>query len=189
MDKLEELKIQWQQMEVRVNELSEANKRLSEQLAKDKTVSLQTRLAKRIRQHALAGLALPILAPSLYYILMMPLWICLVYAFFGILVMTINLDFASSIKNECLVELPVASAIRRAVQIKMGMERRVLLGIMLAIPLLITLAYALPEADRETILLGGAVGTIIGGAIGLRNFLTNHRLAKRLIESVQDLQE
>ena len=189
MDKLDELKIKWQLMEVRMNELSDANKRLSEKLAKEKTVSLQSRLAKRINRNAWAGLAMPILAPSLYYVLMMPIWVCILYAFFGILAMVIDLNFASSIKNENLVELPVASAIRRAVQIKMRMERRLLVGIIFVVPLMITMVYTLPKADREIILIGGAVGFIIGAIIGARNFITNHRIAKRLIDSVKEQPE
>ncbi|MGN0210354.1 MAG: hypothetical protein ACI391_04490, partial [Muribaculaceae bacterium] len=68
---LDLIKQQWQQLSVKVDNLEQANQRLSDQLARNNAKSYQQRLAGRVKSVSWAGLMLPVLAPMLYFSLQM----------------------------------------------------------------------------------------------------------------------
>ncbi len=181
MDTLDNLKQQWQQMEVRIDQLADANRRLSEQLAKEKTKTIQTQLTDRISHLSWCGLILVGLAPIMYYELALPLWVCVLYALFGLAETIIQQNFASYIRDESLIEMPVAQAVCRAAKIKIRMQRSAAVGYVFAIMLIAAIAFSYPNiADRNAAFIGGAIGLALGSIFGLRRLRNNLRIANRL---------
>ncbi len=183
---LEELKRQWQQMSIKVDELSRANDRLADRLAGERVKSMQDRLASNIRRISMFGLLLPILAPMLYAVLHLPMWVCVAYAMFGILMMIVNRMFVRFINSSRLTELPVVDAIERAMVIKIRQQRIRWFGVCMGVAIIALLFYSLPDGNNTEILIGGAVGLLIGGAICVKQACDNARLVRRIINSLRE---
>lgn len=185
-DNLDILKQQWQQLSARTQNLEQANRRLAERLAKSRTSSLQERLAARIGRIGWFGLILPILAPLLYYELMMPWWVALIYALFGLAMSIISFFLSEYVRAERLAELPVAEAITRAMKIKERQQQTRYIGIVLGISIVALMAFMLPEGpEREPIIIGGGIGLMIGLAFGINRCIVNARLAREIVKSLK----
>lgn len=185
-DNLDELKKQWQSLSTRVDNLAETNRRLSERLAKSNVTSLQESLASRIRRCAGIGLVMPLLAPMLYSTIGLPWPICVAYALFGLMMAWLSFRFARFINSERLIDLPVSDAIMRASEIKSRQEHIRLLGMVCAALLIASVFYALPDKDNTWVMAGFAAGLVIGLAIGIPRAVANHRIARKLVDSLKE---
>lgn len=188
-DELDKLRQQWRQLAVRQSDLEEANRRLSERLRNNRTESMQQSLARRSKAYIWIGLLLPALAPLLYYELHLPVWLCICYAEFGIVMMAFNLRFTIYIRSVQLTSLPVIEAIVRANKIRMTQSRIRMAGIVLGFLLIAAIAYMLPKDDNLPVLLGGALGLIVGLAVSIPRAIANSRLARNLVKSLSDEDE
>lgn len=186
-DNLDILKQQWQQLSARTAALEDANRKLAAELAHSKVTPLQEKLAARISRMGWVSLIMPLLAPLLYYELYMPWWVALLYAVFGLLMSVVNFWLGEYVRERPLAELPVADAIRRASRIKLHQIRQEVIGLSLCFALITTMAICLPDGpEREPMIIGGAVGFVIGMAIGIHRFLANLRLSRQLLASLAD---
>ncbi len=185
-DNLDELKRQWQRLSTRIDNLEETNRALSERLAKSKVTSMQERLANRINNWAGLGFLLPLMAPLLHSAIGLPWWVCIVYALFGIIMAFLSYRFVKFIRTDRLIELPVSNAIRKATAIKIRQERIRLAGICMGIFVICSIYYCIPEQHSEIMSIGFSVGLAGGLAIGIPRAITNHRLARRLVESLKE---
>ena len=184
---LDLIKQQWQQLSVKVDNLERANQRLSDQLARTNAKSFQERLAGRVKRVSWAGLLLPVLAPMLSYSLQMPVWICFVYAIFGIFMCVLNRRLSTFILSKNLLEISATEALQHATAVRLYQKNLRLLSALLAILLLFGMYYVLPPSDHQSyILIGGAVGIILGLAFALPRCITNARLARRMAQSLTD---
>lgn len=186
-DNLDILKQQWHQLAARTEALEEANRRMAENLSHSKTSSLQDRLASRITRTTYAGLVLPLLSPLLYYMLMMPWWVCTLYALFGLTMSIIYFMFAEYIRDERLTDMPVAAAIERASRIKVRQTQIRTGGMLTGFALVALLGFMVPEGpERETILIGGIIGFVIGLVFSIQRCIVNARIARDLVRSLRD---
>ena len=187
-DNLDLLKQQWKQLAARTDKLEDANRRLSERLAKSKVTSLQEMLATRIDQWGRVGYVLPLLAPALYYIIHIPWWYCLLYALFGIAMALTSVWFAGYVREKRLTILPVAEAVERAVSIKLIQTRMRMCSFVAGMALLVLGGFLLPEVEeRESVVLGGITGLIVGLAISIPRCIANARMARRMVEELQQI--
>lgn len=185
-DNLDELKQKWQQMSARVEQLEETNLRLTERLAHSKVTTLQEKLAARIRRWGYIGFLLPFLAPVLSLDLGLPWWYSCLYGFYGLLAAANSFWLSHYIMEERLTDLPVSKAIERASRIKMRQQRCLIVGYISVVVLLGVGAFLLPESDMyEGVLVGGAVGAVVGFSIGTPRAVANIRMAKKMIESLK----
>lgn len=186
-DSLDLLKQQWKQLAARADKLEDANRRLSERLAKSKVTSLQEMLATRIDQWGRVGYALPLLAPAVYYIIHLPWWYCLLYALFGLVMAWTAMWFAGYVREKRLTVLPVAEALERAVSIKLIQTRMRMFSFVTGMVLLVVGGFLLPESEREHIVLGGITGLVVGLAISIPRCIANARMARRMVEELQQI--
>lgn len=185
-DNLDELKRQWQRLSTRCDNLEEANRALSERLAKSKVTSMQEQLANRINSYAGVGFLLPAMSPLLHSTMHLPWWVCVCYALFGLIMAFLSFRFARFIRGKRLIDLPVSDAIRRAMDIKVRQNRIQLIGVIMAVFLLGSMLWCMPEPYNEWIIYGFLTGAVIGLSIGIPRAVKNHRLARRLIDSLKE---
>lgn len=183
-DNLDELRRQWQKISVHDDCLDHANAQISERLAHGHVASLQQTLYKSVRRKIFIGLLLPILAPALYFTLGLPVWICIIYAAFGLLMSLLQYSFAKFINEKDLMSLPVAEAFQRAIIIKIRHKRQHFIGYILGLLLCVTLAWALPDEDKLYLLIAGAIGLIIGLAISIPIMIRDRRLLRQIISTL-----
>lgn len=184
---LDFIKQQWQQLSVKVDNLEQANQRLSDQLARTNAKSFQERLAGRVKRISWAGLLLPVLAPMLYFSLQMPVWICVVYAIYGIFMCILNRRLSAFILSKNLLEISATEALQHATAVRLYQKNLRILSAILAILLLFGMYYMLPVTEHHTfILMGGLVGLVLGLAFAIPRCITNARLARRMAQSLSD---
>lgn len=184
---LDLIKQQWQQLSVKVDNLERANQRLSDQLARTNAKSFQERLAGRVKRVSWAGLLLPVLAPMLSYSLHMPVWICFVYAIFGIFMCVLNRRLSAFILSKNLLEISATEALQHATAVRLYQKNVRILSALLAILLLFGMYYVLPPSEHQSyILTGGGVGIVLGLCFAIPRCITNARLARRMAQSLTD---
>lgn len=184
---LDLIKQQWQQLSVKVDNLEQANQRLSDQLARNNAKSYQQRLAGRVKSVSWAGLMLPVLAPMLYFSLQMPVWICFVYAIYGIGMCILNRRLSAFILSKNLLEISATEALQHATAVRLYQKNVRILSAILAILLLFGMYYVLPPSEHQFyILIGGGVGILLGLAFAIPRCITNARLASRMAQSISD---
>ena len=185
-DNLDGMKRQWQQLLARTADLELANKELARKLGESKLESIQDRLARRTALTGWIGLLLPVLAPLVYYQMMMPVWIAVLYGCFGVMTSMSSFMFSEYIKEEKLTEMPVARAIERASKIKRRQALLRIAGIAMCLGIVILMAVWLPTGEeREPIIVGGSVGLAVGLVVGIRRSVIDARLARQLIQSLK----
>lgn len=184
---LDLIKQQWQQLSVKVDNLEQANQRLSDQLALNKAKSYQQRLASRVKSISWAGLLLPVLAPMLYFSLNMPVWICFVYAIYGIGMCNLNRRLSAFILSKNMLEISATEALQHATAVRLYQKNVRILSVFLAVMLLFGMYYVLPPSEhRSYILIGGGVGLVLGLAFAIPRCITNARLARRMAQSLSE---
>ncbi|MDE6289019.1 MAG: hypothetical protein K2M00_09580 [Muribaculaceae bacterium] len=187
-ENLERLKQQWQKLAVDDAQLRETNKRLSEQLQRERVKSLQDRLARRVGRDRWLGLLLPLMAPGLNKLINLPVALCVAYAAFGLIMFVLNNMLYIYIKEERLTTMPVVDAIERATRIRYNQQRLRIAGMLMGIPLVLALMFYTLEGQGIYTLYGAIVGLVIGLGVGIPKMLTNHSLARNIIKSLRDPQ-
>lgn len=185
-DNLDELKKQWQELSQRTQNLEEANRRLSERMARSKVCSTQERLADTIWRWSLTGFVLPVLAPLLHEAADLPWWYCGLYALFGVIFAAIWWNFANYIRAERLTDMPVAAAIERALIIKLRQQKIRTVAWICGIIIIGIGGFLIPVEDRMPTLIGGAIGLIVGLAISLPRIIANERMARSMVDDLMN---
>lgn len=185
-DPLDRLRAQWQQMQPDSGRLSDTNRRLSGLLAATQPSSTQARLCRRLKRFAYIGLAFPLLGWMLFAELEMPLWLCLAYVVYGVVMAALNWLLGAYVNKKVLVELPVAEAIRRASLIKLRQTRLRTAGIVLGTALIWALLADIFARGNDAMTVGALIGLLIGLSIGVPRLIVNARLARKLLRELHD---
>lgn len=188
-DPLEQLRADWQRVRLDAEGLEATNRILSERLARKKTLTIQDELSARLRRISWVGLAFPPLAFVMFHQLELPLWLCVVYTVFGLVMATLNRILGDYVSSVRLVELPVAEALRRATYIKVRQQQLRALGVAAGLTVVGLLMMELLETANDAVVLGAVAGLVFGLAIGIPRCIKNARLARRLIDSLSPDQE
>ncbi len=185
-DNLDQLKEQWRRLSVGGQRLDDANRRITDELTRRRVSTTQQRLAKRLRKYVILGLVLPVLAPTLYYVLECPLWFAILYGLFGILMMVANAFLVNYIREADLISMPVADAVRRAVNIRLWQTRIRIMGIACGAALLASLFFFIADRNEPGLIFAGIIGLAVGLSVSIPRCLKNMRLARRLEESLSE---
>lgn len=184
-DSLEQLKQQWQELNLRVNHLDEANRELTDRLSRGHVTSTQQRLAHATRRWGLFAFTLIPMAFVVYHTMLMPLWLSIVYAAFGLVMGCLVLWLAAYINRERLVDLPVTQAYDRARLIhKLQWQCRGV-GIVLGGILVILMLYYLNQDSDSSMLISACVGLVLGAIIGIAKARNHNRMSNRLIKDTR----
>lgn len=182
---LEQFKAQWQSANIKVDRLNEANRELTQKLASQRAISLKQKLAKKYKRIAIVGLFLPILSIVLYYELSMPIWLCAIYAIFGLVAAYINYDFARFILRTDYISMPIAEAVKHAIKIRVRQRNTMLLLSFMALCVLWALFSQVYKIEPELIIacyIGLAIGVIIDIIISTKSF----RLSKKILSELEE---
>ncbi len=182
-DGLDAIRRAWQGMRVDQDSLDSAASRAADSIARGNTAPLQYRLARRQRRTAIAGLLMIPLAYMLYAVLELNIWICVIYAVFGLVMSILNRLLADYTSEMPLAEMPVAEALRRAVMIRLRQRQIRIIG---GAAVLAALAVSLIGAYGSDMLLAMVVGLAAGLAVGIPRAVRMSRMARRLVESLHE---
>lgn len=186
---LEQLRRAWQSTQVDNRRLAEENRRLLRSLASGRITGSQRKLRNDYIRVAILGLLLPILAPSLVYILALPLWCAVVYALFGIFMATLNGLFAFWIDDLDLMSMPVTEALSRAVDILRRQRQLHMCGIICGGAVVGSIAVCAIDVAEYYMIVGFIVGLGVGLVIGLLKYRRQRRLARSIRDELRGLQD
>lgn len=118
-----------------------------------------------------------------------PMWLCVVYALFGLCAVVWNFFLARYISHIDFMTLPVVQSIEKAVRIRMLQRRLLLLSSVLGILVIVPLLKFFYEAEPEhSMFWGGVVGGVLGLIVGVRKEILFFRRSRELLRSLQDEQ-
>lgn len=182
---LEELKVQWNQLSVRVDRLEEENRRLASELATGRATSAQQRLASHYTKHALIGLLLPLLAPMLVFVLDMPMWVAVLYGLLGLLCMAADLIFARYIRRSNFAILPVVNSLENMLKAKKYQRRMQIVFIIIG-GFFMGGAFFPALEDEPSVMIGALIGLIIGICCGLTLYFKKVRLINEILKELKE---
>lgn len=183
---LDKLRETWKNTPVNTEYLDEAARKVSVNLDSHRSDSLARKLARGYYNCLLASLAVIVMAFPMYFIVDLPLWMCVLYGFFGVVMGAVYLSFAKYISRSGFICLPVVEAMERAVRIRMFQRRILICGSVLAVIVLVPLMmyfYNLPDGGAT--FWGGVAGGVIGGSIGVYKEICFFRTSRQLLNSIR----
>lgn len=179
---LENLKSAWQNLNLRVDRLEEENRRTTEALCRDRAKSAQMKLAESYKRTSYLGLSLPFLSPLCVKILLLPVWVGVIYAVFGLLMAALLLRSYWVTRYTNFISLPVVDALRDAIKLRRRQNVVTIIGIVLGC-VLIAAFYAYLEVG----VWGFFVGLGLGLIIGVRKQLRQRELIREIEDSLRGL--
>lgn len=161
---------------------------MAKRAATGRAASAQRRFARAVRINASFGMALPILAPILYIIFRLPMWICISYGLFGVVASVANFMLASFIMARDLVTEPVVASLAYITRIRKYRLRIVSLMMTISFFLISGLFWEFYKAGimNGEILIGFVAGLVIGAAFGVFKFHRQSVYINRIEKSLRD---
>lgn len=181
---IDELKKQWQSMELRVAQLEQDNRRLLSRISSDRTMGLRQKLMNRYRAMVAVCVFSPVwisLMDNLYDI---SLWIDVCYTLFFLVMAVANGYVYMFIRRINHSTMSVKDALIAATNLEIMRRRLNILGYVLAIPLLAIMFYAFYEIGKPEIIYGAWTGLAIGCVCGLIYERKNRNLIKDLRQTL-----
>lgn len=183
---IEDLKRNWQQLELRVNKAEFENRRLAERLCKNNATGIKHKLMARYRAMTI------VCAIS-------PLWIILfnmqmnvnAYLFAGYISFFVIMALATAyiwfwMANTDYMSMTVKDAIIATYKAEKLCKNHNWIGFVTGIPLLVFLMITISETGEYVIITGAWTGLIVGGLIGLYIRLRNRRLLREMRRMLED---
>lgn len=164
---IDTIRARWQQMGKESGPGHTDPRLMIERLRGDRSRSITQRLAFRYLLLAIIGIViLPANAISLHISVGVSLAASLAVAAYGLIAGSGALYFYITLRKSDFVSLPTVEALQRIVRFDTLRSNARLAAILLMIPVLIWLLYSFYAIDPG-IFWGGAVGAVIGAAIGV----------------------
>lgn len=186
-DTLDQLKQQWQELNLRTTRLEEANRELSERLAKGRTTTVQQTLERETRRWGISGFALILLAFPIWHTLQMPWWMAVIYAAFGALMGILTISLSNFIGRERLVDMPVTQAYERACRIHRYQWYCRGVGIVCGVMVLGCLFYYMWQEDNMYMFAGALLGVFVGLTVGLIKARRQNRMSRQIIKDFTEV--
>lgn len=182
----DEMRRQWQSMQLDNERLRKANQRLTEELSAKRVSDRKHRLASDYRVIGwLAILLMPFLALLLLEQLDAPLWLGALYGGVGVVMGIIDLGFARFVDKTDYISMPVCDAIVHAQRVLLWQARLRSVGICLATLVLVPLFFHIDSMGMRSVMHGAIAGLIIGLGLGLRFYYTKRRAARRILADLE----
>lgn len=183
---LDKLREAWKNTPVSTEYLDEVARKVSGNLETRRFDSLARKLAGGYYKCLAASVA--VIAMSMpMYALGLPLWLCVLYGLFGVVMGVVYLLFARFISRSNFLCLPVVESLERAVRIRMFQRRILICGCALALLVLVPLMahlYNMPDGGAS--FWGGVTGGIIGASIGVYKEICFFRTSRQLLNSIRE---
>ncbi|MDO5394592.1 MAG: hypothetical protein Q4F07_01360 [Bacteroidales bacterium] len=135
--------------------------------AAERKLTLPRRLARRYLLSSIIGVAMIPMSFELYRIVPVSIWLCVVYALFGLGMAIPSFILSYKLRNSRYYELPVIEAVRKISQLNRAHQNLEYVGIGCAVAVLSFFFYEIWQTGDMAILTGAIVGLVIGLAIGI----------------------
>lgn len=186
---LEELKNTWQNLNIRVSQLEEDNRRTANALSAGRAQSAQAALAKMYKVSGCAGLLLPGFAPMIVKILGLPLWVAVIYAVFGVLMSILSFCFSAYIMRTDVINCPVVQAMKHVVAIRKYQGRIRIMGIFLGSAVLLSMLAVMLRESEIGLIIGFVGGLIIGLPVAIFKIRRQIRLTRQIQSALEEVRE
>lgn len=177
---IDNLRRSWQQQNIDTPDIDSHTHRVLSDISSGKVQTSQMALARHFRRQSFAGLCVVALAPTLYYILEMPVWIAAFYGAFGAVMMALCLAFSSRLRHMDIISKPVVQALADVLSIRRTMRMLNITGICFGAMVIGVMAADISERSELHMLYGMLIGLIVGIPIGLVKYLRSRRIARAL---------
>lgn len=117
------------------------------------------------------------------------MWLTIFYAAFGVMMCGLQSLLYRYIKQEQLTLMAVVEAIERAVNFKIFQLRIRLVGMIVGMTLVAAIFVYLIDSDDLAALYGAISGLVVGLSIGYYKFYTDLSISKKIIKSLQEIQQ
>ncbi len=177
---IEEMKRNWQQMELRMDKIEEENQKLIARLKKNKAMGAKQRLMVSYFRMAIICIVSPVwiflLEQEAYVGKILEIY----YVLFFVALSAVNFYIWYFMKLNDYKTMSVKDALIKSYEIELLCKRGKLVGYILGLPLIVLLMCALYKAGIIEAFTGGCVGLIIGGAIGSIVNLKNKKMLREM---------
>lgn len=183
---IDELKKQWESMELRIDQLEKDNKRLLSRISNDKVRGVRKKLQTRYFVLIVLCVVSPVwmlLLNEMYYI---DIEILIIYTFFFVVMTVVNSYIYNLIGKVDCSSMTIKEALMAVTKVEETRRRGQLLGWILAVPLVIILFRVFSEMGHPEVLYGASVGLVIGGIYGYIFDRKTRRLIKELRQTLAD---
>lgn len=188
-ENLEKLKDIWNKAKIDNDLLQQTNRELSEKLATAKAGTLQDTFARRIRNISFICFLLPVLAPTLYFILPFPLWVSIIYSLYGIVCFVIGYKLYRYINACSLATMPVIQAVTRAAKIRIYYIRVRIVCLLLGLPIIVMLMVLFYDMGEVSIMIGAIIGLVVGLILGVSRLLKDLSYTRRILAALSEFAE
>lgn len=158
---------------------------LAQKVYARKVRSTRGRLVAFYRYKAFLGICFLPLACLLFFG-GMPLWVCVLYAVYGLMMSAILFSFSARIRHSDFLSLPVAEALKAVGRLEWRRTVNMIIGFAGAAPLLAAIGIVISDIDRE-LLPAFWTGLLIGLVVMVVLVLKQLRMWKRLRNELSGL--
>ncbi len=178
---IDEMKRQWQLMELRVEQLEENNRRLQSRIVGDRFTSLRGKLLIRYRVMIVVCVISPVWLLLIDDIFEVGALVNICYASFFAITAVCNWRVFSLLRKLDYTSMTVKEVLMAATNMEIVRHRMKRLSWVLAIPLLVMLFCSFYATGNNGLIYGAWVGLALGGIVGT----IIDRKTRRLISSMR----
>ena len=183
---LDELKKQWQQIELRIDKVEEANHRLTERLKKNKATNAKQRLTTQF-------------GVKLLFCIISPLWMVLFasqvevrtelyisYMVFFV-IMAISMAYVwNKLRTMNYMKMSIKEALIAVYDMERLYRRVGWVGIITGAPLIVFMLMEIHKLEIPEAVYGAWVGLIVGAIVGLISKIRYRRLLKEMRQALEE---
>lgn len=185
-NQLDDIRRQWQEMQIDARRLEDTNRRLSVRLSAERASTQQQQLSRYfLRIGAIGVVLMPSLAYLLYHSISAPLWLAILYAIIGLALAAINFGFGVFVGKSNYISLPTCEAVAHARRVLLWQSRLRNIGIALAAIVLLPLLWYLYESSVEGVFIGGVIGGVVGGILGILQYRKKRKAMRRMLSELE----
>lgn len=179
---IDELKNSWKNIELRVANLEEENRRLARKLRDNAAISYRRNLSRRYLMAIIACIVSPfsLIGINEQYPVPMSLTLCYI-AFFVVMAFSMGYSLYLLCATD-YISMPTKEAMIAVTRLEILRKRHNLIGYALAIPLLAYMFYYFYQCGETNMMIGAIVGLVVGFIIGT----CIERKTRRIIRQLRD---
>lgn len=184
---IEQIKSEWASLKIENAALQQKNIDLTRRLATSRVSNNQIKLAKSYRV-GYFGLIFPLLAWLLYILLHASIIVCVAYSLYGLVIAWFDLWFKSFVRKADYASMSTVDALSHASKVVIYQNWATIASIIACIALCIPLFYEMSQIG-DHVVVGGIIGGCVGGIIGAIKCVRNHKLARRMLAELREIDE
>lgn len=183
---IDELKKQWNAMELRIDRLEKENNRLMTNITNNRIVGLRGRLLARYRMMIILCVVSPAWIFFMDSLCDVSNFVKVCYVLFFVVMVITNGYVYHLIRKVDYIEMTIKDALVAATNVEIARRRMKIIGWILAVPLLAMLFSTFYEIGREELIYGAWIGLIVGFISGAIYEVNTRRLIRQMRQTLSD---